>query len=282
MKKNSFIKTSCDKIRKCETIAWTILKDFGTTLSMVSAELNVKLFNQHFSLLSPLSLPSRSPSLLFNPNTFLRNNRVFCLCVFFLSLKSVKEIKTISFPVYQHVPAQLKYTGYGLFWSIKNSGEVLNKPKSRGFRATSLSTYDFSTLYTPLPHNLIIEKLINLIEWTFKREGSPYIACNDRQAFFTSEDTKRYKLWSCQNVCEALIYLLDNIYIRFGTKLYRQIVGIPMGTDCAPLVADLFLFGYERDFMTSLSDVKQAEIIEAFKSTSRYLDDLLNIDNPYF
>ena len=102
------------------------------------------------------------------------------------------------------------------------------------------------------------------------------------QAKDTSEDTKRYKLWSCQNVCEALIYLLDNIYIRFGTKLYRQIVGIPMGTNCAPLVADLFLFCYERDFMKSLSDVKQAEIIEAFKSTSRYLDDLLNIDNPYF
>ena len=70
---------------------------------------------------------------------------------------------------------------------------------------------------------------------------------------------------------------MDNIYIRFGTKLYRQIVGIPMGTNCAPLVAHLFLFCYERDFMTSLSDVKQA-----FKSTSRYLDDLLNIDNPYF
>ena len=83
-------------------------------------------------------------------------------------------------------------------------------------------------------------------------------------------------------LCEALIYLLDNIYIRFGTKLYRQIVGILMGTNCAPFVADLFLFCYERDFMTSLSGVKQAEIIEAFKSTSRYLDDLLNIDNPYF
>ena len=145
-----------------------------------------------------------------------------------------------------------------------------------------MSTYDFSTLYTTLPHNLIKEKLINLIEWTFKGEGSPYIACNERQAFFTSEDTKRLKLWSCQNVCEALIYLLDNIYIRFGTKLYRQIVGIPMGTNCAPLVADLFLFCYERDFMMSLSDVKQAEIIAGFKSTSRYLDDLLNIDSPYF
>ena len=155
-------------------------------------------------------------------------------------------------------------SGKNLFWSINNSGEVLNKLKSRGFRATSLSTYDFSTLYTTLPHNLIKEKLLNLIEWTFKREGSPYIACNERQAFFTSEDTKRYKLWSCRNVFEALIYLLDNIYIRFGTKLYRQIVGIPMGTNCDPLVADLFLFCYERDFMTSLSDVKQAEIIEAF------------------
>ena len=55
-------------------------------------------------------------------------------------------------------------------------------------------------------------------------------------------------------MCEALTFLLDNIYIRFGSKLYRQIVGIPMGTNCAPLVADLFLFCYERDFMLSLSE----------------------------
>ena len=92
----------------------------------------------------------------------------------------------------------------------------------------------------------------------------------------------RYTLWSCQNVCDALSYLLDNIYIRFGTKLYRQIYGIPMGTNCAPLVADLFLYCYERDFMDSLNHDNQADVIEAFNSTSRYLDDLLNIDNPYF
>ena len=49
-----------------------------------------------------------------------------------------------------------------------------------------------------------------------------------------------------------------------------------------PLVADLFLFCYERDFMKSLSRENQADIIEAFNSTSRYLDDLLNIDNIYF
>ena len=66
------------------------------------------------------------------------------------------------------------------FGQFKNSGEVLNKLMSRGFHATSLSSYDFSKLFTTLPHNLIKEKLINLIEWTFKREVSTYIARNER------------------------------------------------------------------------------------------------------
>ena len=61
-------------------------------------------------------------------------------------------------------------SGKNLFWSIKNSGEILDKLKARDFNATSLSTYDFSTLYTTLPHNLIKDKLIDLIERTFQRE----------------------------------------------------------------------------------------------------------------
>ena len=55
-----------------------------------------------------------------------------------------------------------------------------------------------------------------------------------------------------------------------------------MGTNYAPLVADLFLFCYERDFILSLSDDKQADVIGAFNTTSRYLDDILNINNVYF
>ena len=107
-----------------------------------------------------------------------------------------------------------------MFWSIKNSGEVLNKLKSRGFRATSLSTYDCSTLYTTLPHNFIKEKLINLIEWTVH-------------------------------------LILPVTKDRLSSLLKTQ-----------------------NDINFGPVDVKQAEIIEAFKSTSRYLDDLLNIDNP--
>ena len=79
---------------------------------------------------------------------------------------------------------------------------------------TSLSTYDFSTHYTTLPHNLITDKLIDLIERTFNREGSPYLACNDRHTFFfTSEKPEKYHAWSCQYGCDALTILLDNMFI---------------------------------------------------------------------
>ena len=55
-----------------------------------------------------------------------------------------------------------------------------------------------------------------------------------------------------------------------------------MGTNCAPVVANSFLFCYERDFMLYVSDNNQADVVETFNSTSRYLDDLSIIDNPYF
>ena len=169
--------------------------------------------------------------------------------------------------------------GINYFWSIKNSNDALNKFKSKTFRLLNC-LHMFSTLYTTLPHHLIKDKLIDLINRTFIR--TQYLACNEECAFFTSDVYKNHYLWLCQKVCDALVYLLDNIFIRFGTKLYRQTIGIPMGTNCAPLVADLFLFCYERDFMKSLSRENQADIIEAFNSTSRYLDNLLNIDSIYF
>ena len=91
-----------------------------------------------------------------------------------------------------------------------------------------------------LPHNLIRNQLVDLIENTFRREEALYLACNEEHAFFASEEHKKYDLWYCQKVTDALIYLLDNIYIRFGSKLYRQNVGIPMGTNCAPWLLTCF------------------------------------------
>ena len=70
---------------------------------------------------------------------------------------------------------------------LKIQVKFLDKLKARDFNATSLSIYDFSTFYTTLPHYLIKDKLNDLFERTFQREGSTYLASNDRNAFFTSE-----------------------------------------------------------------------------------------------
>ena len=78
------------------------------------------------------------------------------------------------------------------------------------FCSWSEDVHAVSTLYTTLPHNLIKDKLIDLIERTFNGEGSSYLACNDSNAFFILEKTKNI-IWSCQNVCDALTYLLDKI-----------------------------------------------------------------------
>ena len=62
--------------------------------------------------------------------------------------------------------------------------EILNKLKSKGFLPSHVPTYDFSSLYTTLPHNLIKETLTELIERTFNREESLLLACNEKYAFF--------------------------------------------------------------------------------------------------
>ena len=90
------------------------------------------------------------------------------------------------------------------------------------------------------------------------------MACNEKNVLFTSKQPKQYQLWSCQKMCDALHYLLDSKPLRFGSKLYRQI-SIPMGTNCVPLVANLFLF--YRDFMLSPADNDQTDITERFTPT---------------
>ena len=82
--------------------------------------------------------------------------------------------------------------GINNFWTIKNSTEILNKLKTNGFQASTISTYDFSTLYTTLPHNLIRNQFVDLIENTFRREKVLYLACNEERAFLATEEHKKF------------------------------------------------------------------------------------------
>ena len=83
---------------------------------------------------------------------------------------------------------------------LKIHVRILYRLKSKGFLASSVPPHDLSTLYTTLSHNLIKEKLTEFIEQTFNREFSLYLACNEKRAFFTSEQHKRCNLWLCQKV----------------------------------------------------------------------------------
>ncbi|WP_187355599.1 hypothetical protein ['Paenibacillus yunnanensis' Narsing Rao et al. 2020] len=165
---------------------------------------------------------------------------------------------------------------------MKIFNEIIQKLQSLHFKASDISTYDFSTLYTSLPDDLIKQKLGSLISKIFNKLGHSFLACSESRAFFTNASVKKYTMFTCGEFIESLCFLIDNIFVRFGNSVYQQIIGIPMGTNCAPLIADLFLYCYESEYMQKLSVENEALIKEAFNRTSRYLDDLFNVDNIHF
>jgi hypothetical protein len=79
-----------------------------------------------------------------------------------------------------------------------------------------------------------------------------------------------------------LEFLIDNILVSFGGALFQQVVGIPMGTNCAPLLADLFLYSYVSEFLQNLVKDKKIHEARAFNFTYTYIDDALFINNSRF
>ena len=77
-------------------------------------------------------------------------------------------------------------------------------------------------------------------------------------------------------------FLVDNIFVIFGGKVFQQIVDIPMGTNCASLLADIFLYSYEAEFIQSLLSNGKKKLASLFNFTYRYIDDVLSINNPGF
>ena len=114
-------------------------------------------------------------------------NYEFVLCINFLSYCYQNHWINYCEKTYER-------EGINYFWSIKKSTEILNQLKTKCFQASTISTYDFSTLYTTLPHNLIRNQLVDLIGNTFRREEVLYLACNEERAFFASEEHKKYDL----------------------------------------------------------------------------------------
>ena len=85
-----------------------------------------------------------------------------------------------------------------------------------------------------------------------------------------------------EDIVKMLEFLVDNIYVVFARKVFQQIIGILMGTNCAPLLADIFLYSCEAEFIQSLLSAGKKRLASQFNFTYRFINDVLSINNPDF
>ena len=102
------------------------------------------------------------------------------------------------------------------------------------------------------------------------------------ETYFVKEHSDSKSKYSEDDIIKMLVFLVDNIFVVFAGKVFQQTVGIPMGTNCAPLLADIFLYSYEADFIQSLLSTGKKHLASRFNLTYRYIDDVLSINNPEF
>ena len=179
------------------------------------------------------------------------------------------------------------HTGVNNMWILKNSTNLLSSLGHLGVhRATSIQTFDFSTLYTSIPHDLLMSRMNNNINNAFKhKNGAPrctHIKVGRNKSYFTSDPLNCGNKYTASGICKMIEFLVDNIYVRFGGQLFRQMVGIPMGTNCAPLLADLFLYSYENEFLDKLIKEGKRKLARKFNLSRRYIDDLISFNNKRF
>ena len=142
-------------------------------------------------------------------------------------------------------------------WILENLTNLLPSLGHLGVhRATSIQKFDFSTLYTSIPHDLLKSRMNSIINNAFKHKNGAtrytHIKVCRNKSCFTSDPLNGDNKYTANDICKMIEFLVDNIYVRFGGQLFRQMVGIPMGTNCAPLLADLFLYSYENEFLDKL------------------------------
>ena len=173
-------------------------------------------------------------------------------------------------------------SGVNCFWILKNSKDLIQHVENVTTKPIKcISTWDFSTLYTTIPHADLKIALKTVIDRVMSGGKYSKIHCNLFHAYFSKEENKNYLALDKKELCAMLNFLIDNIYVKFGSQIFRQTIGIPMGTDCAPVLADLFLHHYEFKFMKELMETN-INLARKFNYTFRYIDDLQSQNNPGF
>ena len=172
------------------------------------------------------------------------------------------------------------YSSVKTFWVIENNKEVLNslnKLNKRG-KASRISTFDFSTLYTKIPHDKLLKVLDELTDVCFNGGDRELLSATKSGARWVTKPSTFGITFTKVSFKEAVKYLMNNCFFTLGDHVYRQKIGIPMGSDPAPFMANLFLYHYESKYV---KEVKKSDIFVArkFRHTFRFIDDLVAIND---
>ena len=183
-------------------------------------------------------------------------------------------LTTVTVHFQEYCEGIFKNTGVNCFWIIKNSQQVLHNLQKINdtSKAYHFDSFDFSTLYTSIAHPSLIN---TLVKEAYTIRGAKYLNITRQGIAYWSQSQSGKQSITLVNMLE---YLVDNIFIEVGNRVFRQCIGIPMGTDYAPLIANLFLFYYEYNFMKGLIKTNA----KRFSTTVRYIDDLLTLNNTRF
>ena len=171
------------------------------------------------------------------------------------------------------------YSNFKTFWVVENSFPIIDKLKQINSRknAKSISTFDFSTLYTTIPHDLLTNVLSEIIKFVFKASIRKRIGFSPTSIYWTSKGAeKRY--FTQQTLIDTVSHLIKECYFTVGNQLFKQDIGIPMGIDPAPFWANLFLYFYEEKFMKKLISSGSPRAYK-YSGTSRFIDDLCAIND---
>jgi hypothetical protein len=159
------------------------------------------------------------------------------------STKPISKAVSNAFKLIHKQTKNCKYdANYNKFWVVQNSEPVLdalNKVNAKG-NAKCISTFDFSTLYTKIPHDKLIQKLNDVIDQTFAGGNRNYMSFSYNGTAYWSSGKKKPS-FSQNSLKQATKHLITNCYFTVGNTVMRQVVGIPMGIDPAPFWANLFL-----------------------------------------
>ena len=204
-----------------------------------------------------------------------------------LSSLLTKILTVIKTGLEKYCSIKTSHTGVNNMWILKNSTNLLSSLGHLGVhKATSIQTFDFSTLYTSIPHDLLKSRMNNIINNAFKHKNGAtrytHIKVGRNKSHFTSDPLNGDNKYTANDICKMIEFLVDNIYVRFGGQLFRQMVGIPMGTNCAPLLADLFLYSYENEFLDKLIKEGKRKLARRFNLSYPYIDDLISFNNKRF